>query len=423
MKKNIIALSIVILISFSLNCFSVFGNSASYDVWFSDVPEGYWAQSSIDSLYSKNIVTGFDNGVFRPNNKVTRAQFCVMFGKAIDGSEVSYKGYFKDVAPDRWYTGWIELLSGSSITQGVGNNTFNPDGYITREQAAKIIAVALAQKQNTTLAKLAEGFKKSFIDYSNISLWAIDSVKALVMQGIMQGSNNKFRPMDPLTRAECCVLISNFLSKIPAHQEISLEQLAQEEEHIVTVKTYNKNNQLIQQCFGLIATGDGKIVTLNSLFLSLTGSTDDSVYSAQVVFKSGEVANVKSYTKSNLGLTVLRIDSSKDFSPVKFANSEFLNLNEDVYGIMYDSKMVLSYINMTTQSSYGAFKYPYYSLELPTDNSQIGFVFNKLGKVCGIIISPQKSIIMENAVVSPSNSIQPLLYSTLLTELHTYSGS
>jgi parallel beta-helix repeat protein len=71
-------------------------------VAFKDVPAGYWAKAYIEALASNNIIAGFPDGSFKPNEPVTRAQFATIINKALTPAAKRAAIEFKDVKSNFW---------------------------------------------------------------------------------------------------------------------------------------------------------------------------------------------------------------------------------------------------------------------------------------------------------------------------------
>ncbi|MGB6017271.1 MAG: S-layer homology domain-containing protein, partial [Nodosilinea sp.] len=69
---------------------------------FTDVSSGYWAREFIATLAARNIIAGFPDGTFRPDEPVTRAQFAAMVRQAFNQSTVRSATSFVDVPADYW---------------------------------------------------------------------------------------------------------------------------------------------------------------------------------------------------------------------------------------------------------------------------------------------------------------------------------
>lgn len=101
---------------------------------------GHWAQESIVKLMQAGVTNGYTNGSFQPEKEVSRAEFTVMLVKALK-LEPKQETVFKDTA-SHWAKDSIATASAHGIISGYDQNSFGPDDKITREQAAVIITRA-----------------------------------------------------------------------------------------------------------------------------------------------------------------------------------------------------------------------------------------------------------------------------------------
>ena len=151
------------------------------------------------------FVSGYENGTFQPNRKVTRAEFLRMAVSALCADFDSTKGYgacsFSDVPLDKWYEKYIAYAERKGYVSGYQDGTFHPDEPISREEISVIIARIMGlSKEDAPSA--------GFTDVPEES-WQTASINALANKGILNGDGNgKFRPKDPLARKEAIVAIS-----------------------------------------------------------------------------------------------------------------------------------------------------------------------------------------------------------------------
>jgi hypothetical protein len=121
-----------------------FGASASI---FPDVADDASYAEAVAILASMKIMVGDDNGNFRPDDTITRAEATAIIIRAKGFEEASNgtKGAtrFSDVASDHWATGYINLASQSGIIAGFPDGTFAPEAPVTYEQMTKMIVAAL----------------------------------------------------------------------------------------------------------------------------------------------------------------------------------------------------------------------------------------------------------------------------------------
>ena len=103
-------------------------------------------QEAVDMCVSLNIITGFENGKFMPNDNVTREQMAKMICVLDNGGkepQLATGNTFTDVPADRWSNKYIEACAARGVVVGVGGGKFAPAGKVTATQAAKMLLVEL----------------------------------------------------------------------------------------------------------------------------------------------------------------------------------------------------------------------------------------------------------------------------------------
>ena len=183
-------------------------NTATYTVsvttadQFSDVNEGDWYYSNVMRAVELGILSGYSDGTFRPMNNITRRDFAIMLAQSLGHSnDEPATSPFKDVADDDYGVSSIAYLYEQGITAGDDKGNFNPDAYITRQEAAIFLARAFEATGTTS---------ETFTDDAKIASWAKDFVYAAKAAGLMNGdTNGTFRPTSTLTRAEAASAMVN----------------------------------------------------------------------------------------------------------------------------------------------------------------------------------------------------------------------
>ncbi|MFC1616292.1 S-layer homology domain-containing protein [Patescibacteria group bacterium] len=111
---------------------------------FSDVDVSHGFYESIDWLQRNGVVEGYEDGSFRPQNAVNRAEFLKMLYEA-EGEFVDEKGDlsvilpFPDVPGNEWYTDYVELAYAANVIDGYPDGTFQPANPINVVEAFKIV--------------------------------------------------------------------------------------------------------------------------------------------------------------------------------------------------------------------------------------------------------------------------------------------
>ncbi len=114
---------------------------------FSDVPASYWAYAYIETANAHGAISGYPGGTFHPNQPVTRAQMARMVVRAA-GYDTATPGTptFADVPASYWAYGYIEAAKIHNLMSGVDATHFQPDGNLTRAQAAKTVYVLMVAR-------------------------------------------------------------------------------------------------------------------------------------------------------------------------------------------------------------------------------------------------------------------------------------
>ena len=110
---------------------------------------------AIDAEYTKPYAAGYPDGTFLPDNNITRAELAAMIARLSYGDDIpsSYVASFPDVAADAWYSKYIGYLEGLNVLTGYNDGTFQPENTITRSEVCTVIAKA----QKMSLLTYEEG--------------------------------------------------------------------------------------------------------------------------------------------------------------------------------------------------------------------------------------------------------------------------
>ncbi|MEC0125181.1 S-layer homology domain-containing protein [Paenibacillus pabuli] len=169
---------------------------------------GHWAKSVIDKALTAGFVNGYGDQTFRPNQKVTRAEFTTMLGRALNLNTVSPSiHYTDDNQIPLWAKPYITAAASAGIINGYENGSFNPSKTLSRSEMVTMIARAGGILADSN-AKL------DFKDAKDVPAWAAPYVASAVKAGLVGGvGGNRFAPNQTATRAEAVTLIIALLEK------------------------------------------------------------------------------------------------------------------------------------------------------------------------------------------------------------------
>ncbi len=170
-----------------LLCLYIFAFSAPCFASFSDVQE-HWCEKMIGEFEESGFVQGYDDGTFRPDNDITKAEFC----KVVN----SYMGY--DVSGD-WQSANVDMAKEKGYLV-----VDNADDKITREEA--FVALSKVMKLDNVDMDI------NFNDADQISAWALPAVKSLSFSKYIKGyPDNNVKPKQNMKRAELVVILYQYV--------------------------------------------------------------------------------------------------------------------------------------------------------------------------------------------------------------------
>lgn len=167
---------------------------------FSDIA-GHWAKNWIEKAVNLGFVSGYEDGTFKPDRTITRAEFSKLLNSALH-TEKKVNLNFSDVGSKEWFYTEIQKSVASGFFSGYENNTFRPNNPIKREEVAKVVSSAITTGE-------ADGEGATMLsDYNTIQEWAKSSVNSVYNKGYILGyPEGLYRPAKALTRAEAVKII------------------------------------------------------------------------------------------------------------------------------------------------------------------------------------------------------------------------
>ncbi|MEK4452562.1 Ig-like domain-containing protein [Paenibacillus sp. FSL L8-0506] len=182
---------------------------------FSDVAN-HWAKEAVNDMGSRLVIEGTGNGQFTPDQAITRAEFAAIVVRGLGLEMEQAATPFSDVKTTDWYNSAINTAFAYQLINGFEDSMFRPDEHITREQAMLIIAKAMkiTALQTKLSVQSADVLLAPFTDSSEVSNWAISGVTDTLQAGIIMGRSSKgLAPKDDMTRAEVAEIVKRLLEK------------------------------------------------------------------------------------------------------------------------------------------------------------------------------------------------------------------
>ncbi|MFN6485641.1 MULTISPECIES: fasciclin domain-containing protein [unclassified Nostoc] len=178
-----------------------------------DVSSDYWARPFIQVLADNNVISGFPDGSYRPNQPVTRAEFAALIQKAFSNQNRVRQlsaGGFSDVPAGYWAASAIQSAYETGFLAGYPGNVFRPNQQIPRVQGIVALSngLGLSGGDTSTLSTY-------YNDASAIPEYAVGSVAAATLGNLVVNYPDvkQLNPQQSLTRAEAAALLYQALVK------------------------------------------------------------------------------------------------------------------------------------------------------------------------------------------------------------------
>ncbi len=334
-------------------------NSFAASAYFSDVTSRYdWAQEAIDALHEKGVISGFNDGYFRPAYPIRRCDFTVMlYGRF--GTEGTYDAALpEDVSNGIYYeTAYKWAVAQGLYTEG---QPFAPQEYITRQEAFYCLYKSLETEGFITYNNKTTTLS-NFLDAPDVDADKREALSTLASLGVISGSNGLLLPKNTLTRAEMAIIfykadkleVDSAFDGIDKNVETNLDVSSVDKRYNITTSTTAKylvdakeaalsdeNIDIEEGGKSAIVVQNGGKLDVSSAQIKKTGNSISSVNTG----KSGVNSAIVVRNGSTLGLDGVTLDTKGDYANgiTVFDNNNTVNIeNSNITTSKYtDSKPV-----------------------------------------------------------------------------------
>lgn len=210
MKKRLFAilLTVCMVISMAPAALAVGTNP------FTDVSSDDWYYDEVQYVYENDLMKGTSTTTFSPDVTVNRAMMVTILYRLEGAPAVSTSGSFTDVPAGQYYTDAVEWAKEAKITGGYGNGLFGPNDLLTREQMATFF-YRYAEFKGYDVSAGAD--LSSYADIGSVSTYALDAFKWTNANGLIKGTTaTTLSPKGDATRGQLAVILYRFCENVVA---------------------------------------------------------------------------------------------------------------------------------------------------------------------------------------------------------------
>lgn len=173
---------------------------------FTDVDFSTEQGQAIEKMYNAGYLAGYNDGSFKPDSTITRAELTRVFNQVfkyeLNEEKAVSMTNFSDVEKGAWYYNDVKIAQSNGYINGFNDNTFRPQNNFTREQTCVVLALAANLKSPSNDITIND----------EVSPWAETYVKASIADSAFKlENNNNFRATVNITRGEVCQALAKYV--------------------------------------------------------------------------------------------------------------------------------------------------------------------------------------------------------------------
>ncbi|WP_394235059.1 S-layer homology domain-containing protein [Niallia oryzisoli] len=322
---------------------------------FTDVSKGAWYYPSVAALSNAKIIGGYGDQSFKPDAEITRAEMAKILVEAYDSLDKlpSSKGKFTDVEENSWYAGYIAGLIHKEITNGRTPTTFDPNGLLTRGEAATFVY------RTENLSSTIKAVTDTTITINGIEYEIDSKLKGILNKNnseILENAKIKFEKADrTITKITSLDITSSGAASKSGEAEFSGNVVLDGGNSTINGDLKISSNYVTVN--NLIVTGDFEIGTelQNDFYsnnLEVQGKTIvNGGDTNTVVFKSGKLNNVEINklnvhveSKGNTSIKELNVTNNANISADATSTINKLSVKENVTALELNAEVESLYL-------------------------------------------------------------------------------
>ncbi|MGM9652381.1 MAG: S-layer homology domain-containing protein [Eubacteriales bacterium] len=285
------ALSVLLSLLLAFSCVA-----ASAAATFADAAT-HWALPAIEYMVGKKILSGYEDGTFRPERTVTRAEYIKMLDETF-GLTAQTSISYTDVAESDWFYPYVAKAAAQGYLLNYGSS-LNPNGTLSRQEAAALLVRYL------DLDADAKASPSTYADYTTIKTayrdYVLQATEAKLFQGIREDDGSyTFRPDKTLTRAEALTILSRAAGTIYRGSQNGTDADAASSNGVITQSGVTISDAVIGGTLIISEGASGGVITLSGCTVGnlILRGTASVVLSDCVVESMTVDSSVSGYTAS-----------------------------------------------------------------------------------------------------------------------------
>lgn len=295
----------------------------------------------LSAIIDAGIMSGYDDGTYKPDNSVTREEFATFLARALQLPEGPAR--FKDVLPSDRLASYINAAAAAGIINGGADGNFSPKATITRQDMALMISNAL-----NYLGKDVPYVKPPFPDVENISSAYRVAIGKSVSLGIISGyTDGRFGPADTARRGQAAAFIYRMLEGnlpepiVQPFETATIDANGAMTDSAVSYETFDSAKRAMEKNGAELLLENGKIVYMKEYAGMVfakpeSGKTTVNLYADEAFKTAKTYVTASAIGSSGISTELQYITSTDSYVKVYLGGSEYFMKPEDARLVPYE---------------------------------------------------------------------------------------
>lgn len=163
---------------------------------------------AIKNMVSRGVLVGTSEKEFSPDLSISRAMVTEVFRRLATDKKAGENVKFEDVKDDAWYAESVKWAAFMNIIKGYENGTFKPNQKVTRQE----FAIMICRMLDTFKIELPKGSKVDLTQFGSLENWSKDAVIRVLQEGLLKiEPNGEFGPKSFVSRKELALVLNKIV--------------------------------------------------------------------------------------------------------------------------------------------------------------------------------------------------------------------
>ncbi len=273
---------------------------------FTDVATDSTQGQAILKMYEKGYLAGYEDGTFRPNGYVTRAELVRIINQVFAftaNDKLTTEDFTDNSNKNAWFYQDVKIAQQMGYINGFGDNSFRPKDNFTRQQACVVLSLLTNAPETDKAIEISDA----------VAPWAADYVNSALASGLFTlEENNTFRATENITRGELCVALAGFVK-----EEQQTTNITKDTTEATTEATTDNKTETTTKKNNSSSTGGGSSSNSSSNKTTTKATTTTTEATTEATTSNNKETTNKNNTTTTTTATTTTTEATTELTTVE----------------------------------------------------------------------------------------------------------